>query len=194
MSGTHRQHIVSLLAASPGLDDDEIARRLAITPRQTVNQICRRLAAENVIVRKRGPSGKIVNCLQGNGGIPAEPYPAVLRVTQCAAAPRLAAAPGRSLYPAELAKALFVVPCSKIKQSGIPPAGRHASLTDSLPKSLADELAEARQKIARKLLFDETAPIPAMERYDGTLYRNGGRAALRDLMRAGTHVIILSGG
>lgn len=193
-SGTHAQHIVSLLAASSGLDDDEIARRLAITPRQTVNQICRRLARENVLVRERGPSGKIVNRLQGDDAIPAAPDRATPRVRWRGEASRLADAHGRSLCPTELAKALILVPCSKTKQVGSPEAGGRGLLTDSLPESLADELVQARHKIAANVLFDETAPVPAMERYSGTLYQDGGRAALRDLMRAGTHVIILSGG
>lgn len=47
--------------ATSALDDDELARRTGISPRQTVNQICRRLEAEGVLVRHSGPDGKIVN-------------------------------------------------------------------------------------------------------------------------------------
>ena len=51
----------SLRHATSALDDDELARRTGISPRQTVNQICRRLTAEGVLVRHSGPDGKIVN-------------------------------------------------------------------------------------------------------------------------------------
>jgi hypothetical protein len=45
-----------------------------------------------------------------------------------------------------------------------------------------------------KARLDETARVPALERYSGSLYEHGGREAVRDLLRAGTHVMILSGG
>ena len=61
---THADRIINLLARVPGLDDDEIARELAIQPRQTVNQVCRRLAACGTLIRERGIGGKIVNRLQ----------------------------------------------------------------------------------------------------------------------------------
>lgn len=50
------------LSAQP-LDDDEIANRARIQPRQQVNQICRRLQAEGRVDRHPGPNGKIVNSL-----------------------------------------------------------------------------------------------------------------------------------
>lgn len=43
------------------LDDDELAHRTGIQPRQTVNAICRQLAAEGLLRRAIGPAGKIVN-------------------------------------------------------------------------------------------------------------------------------------
>lgn len=65
---THREDIVSALRhATRPLDDDELARRAGITPRQTVNQICRRLEAEGVLSRVSGPDGKIVNVVRGTG-------------------------------------------------------------------------------------------------------------------------------
>jgi hypothetical protein len=45
------------------LDDDELARRLGASQRQTVNQACRRLEALGVIERYVGRDGKIVNHL-----------------------------------------------------------------------------------------------------------------------------------
>ena len=43
------------------LDDDELARRLSVRPRQTINQVCRRLERSGHLRRYIGPEGKIVN-------------------------------------------------------------------------------------------------------------------------------------
>lgn len=51
------------LSSSP-LDDDELSVRTDITPRQQVNQICRRLQTERILDRINGPGGKIVNVLR----------------------------------------------------------------------------------------------------------------------------------
>jgi len=63
---TYAELIINLLAQQPGLDDDQLARQLGIEPRQTVNQLCRRLEAQGLLVRERGPAGKIVNRLAGS--------------------------------------------------------------------------------------------------------------------------------
>jgi hypothetical protein len=62
----HRDRIIELLrqAALP-LDDDQLAKRAGITPRQTVNQICRSLERAGVLRRHTGAEGKIVNELTG---------------------------------------------------------------------------------------------------------------------------------
>jgi hypothetical protein len=60
---THRDRISDFISKFPGRDDDEIASTLGISPRQTVNMICRKLAEEGVITRQRSPSGKLVTCL-----------------------------------------------------------------------------------------------------------------------------------
>jgi hypothetical protein len=46
------------------LDDDELARRLDVSPRQTINQVCRRLDRAGRLHRYVGPAGKIVNDLR----------------------------------------------------------------------------------------------------------------------------------
>jgi DNA-binding CsgD family transcriptional regulator len=62
---THKERIISLLeSTTSGLDDDEIAERLDISPRQTVNGICRELAKVGVIRRIKEPGSKIVNCMR----------------------------------------------------------------------------------------------------------------------------------
>lgn len=46
------------------LDDDQLAHRLDISPRQTINQVCRRLERAGRLRRYVGPAGKIVNDLR----------------------------------------------------------------------------------------------------------------------------------
>jgi hypothetical protein len=45
------------------LDDDELTRRLGVSRRQTINQVCRGLARSGRLRRHPGPDGKIVNDL-----------------------------------------------------------------------------------------------------------------------------------
>ena len=191
---THAECIISLLVQTPGLNDDEIAQALAIKPRQTVNQVCRRLANHGVLWRERGPGGKIINRLRNGSTAPAAhprevtPKPKTERRYATTGVP-----PGRSLTPASWAKTLLVIPCSKAKQdrTGIGEGG--ATITDSLPTDLAQELLEARQHVKERIRIDETTLVPAMRRYAGSLYQAAGDA-LYDLAQAGCHIIILSGG
>jgi len=46
--------------SSRPLDDDQVAARAGISPRQTVNQICRALDRAGMVRRLQGPDGKIV--------------------------------------------------------------------------------------------------------------------------------------
>lgn len=58
---TNRDLIVDFVNRFPGRDDDEISATLRILPRQSVNQICRRLELAGIIERRLGDSGKISN-------------------------------------------------------------------------------------------------------------------------------------
>jgi hypothetical protein len=59
---SHRERVIAAIRASSQLlDDDQLADRTGISPRQTVNQICRALRDVGVIRRQIGPGGKIVN-------------------------------------------------------------------------------------------------------------------------------------
>ncbi|MEV0005378.1 hypothetical protein AB0H28_24250 [Micromonospora sp. NPDC050980] len=53
--------IEELVRARAPLDDDELARRLGVQPRQTINRACRRLEQDRRLRRYTGASGKIVN-------------------------------------------------------------------------------------------------------------------------------------
>jgi hypothetical protein len=172
--GTHTERIIDLLGRRPGIDDDEIARVLRIEPRQTVNQVCRRLAERGLVSRVRGDNGKIINNL--TGGSPA---------------PGTDRAP--SLVPANFARTLLVVPCSKAKRDWSAIADSEDSIVRHLPTELAQELCEAPTRVKSKTPCDEAILVPAWQRYDGSLYRIG-RQALADLWLKQCHIIILSGG
>jgi len=69
---TNREKVLSTLRlATTPLDDDELARRAGVTPRQQVNQICRALVREGLLTRVRGPEDKIVNALRTADNAPA---------------------------------------------------------------------------------------------------------------------------
>lgn len=61
----NRERVLDFVSKFPGRDDDEIANALKISPRQTVNMICRRLGEEKIVRRERGLHGKIVNFATG---------------------------------------------------------------------------------------------------------------------------------
>lgn len=63
---SNRDRILDALASSlEPLDDDELARRAGISPRQAVNQLCRTMESQGVLRRFRGADGKIVNQVVG---------------------------------------------------------------------------------------------------------------------------------
>ena len=69
----------SLLAGGTALDDDQLAEKLKVA-RQQVNQVCRELAGEGIVVRTAdGPRGKIVNRLSAMAPPPAPARIAMVR-------------------------------------------------------------------------------------------------------------------
>jgi hypothetical protein len=62
--------LIETLRRWPGLDDDQLSRQSGITPRQTVNQICRRLEAGGQLRRTTGTEGKIINTLVAGAAVP----------------------------------------------------------------------------------------------------------------------------
>jgi hypothetical protein len=64
---TKVDRIISVLRERNGLDDDEISAATDIQPRQTVNQICRRLELQGLLTRTQsGASAKIMNFLKSS--------------------------------------------------------------------------------------------------------------------------------
>lgn len=93
---THAQRILAFVTRFPGRDDDEISKALAIQPRQTVNQICRELAAAGRLRREPGPLGKIANYPTATGSAAPSPRTAIAepdlegqRITLAAGRPAL---------------------------------------------------------------------------------------------------------
>ncbi len=66
--GSHRDRISEAIRriSSRPLDDDQLADRTGVSPRQRVNQICRELEHAGIVRRRTGPDGKIVNEWLGN--------------------------------------------------------------------------------------------------------------------------------
>jgi hypothetical protein len=81
---SQRDRVLDFVARFPGLDDDEIASALKITPRQAVNQICRKLCQEHLLYRELGKSGKLANSIVVGGrkaAIAPQPADASTRTT-----------------------------------------------------------------------------------------------------------------
>jgi hypothetical protein len=61
-SSDYQGRIIEVLrVASMPLDDDQLAEQVGISPRQTVNRICRALEQTGALRRYTGPGGKIVS-------------------------------------------------------------------------------------------------------------------------------------
>lgn len=197
MSNT--QKILNLLLQKPGLDDDEISRQADITPRQQVNQICRRLEGKGVIVRKIGVTGKIINFLaKDHSSVP------TLEINKKSIAVKhaiksiperahLSAPNGQSISPEKPEETLFVIPCSGKKTYSSAHYDNKTSIANNLPADLQDQFLKARRTLREQIAFDEEHLIPAWLRYDGYFYQ-GAREALETAISKNLNVIILSGG
>jgi MarR family len=66
LGGRRERIIEAIRISSRPLDDYQLADRTGISPRQSVNQICRELERAGMVRRRPGPDGKIVNEWLGN--------------------------------------------------------------------------------------------------------------------------------
>lgn len=194
---THRERVLALLRSEPvGLTDSEIRERTSIEPHQQVNQICRCLAQAGLIERRTGPQGWLVNLrpaslpensLPGRG-LAARPGSGKPSHERAGPADALGT-PRRSI-----STTLFVLPCSGSKRrGGRRTTARGTSVLRLLPRSLAAELRARRCENAPRAKLDESALLPAAERYTGTLYQAAGDA-LDVLAGSGAGLLIISGG
>lgn len=191
---THADRIVELLGRKSGLDDDEISEVLDIRPRQTVNQECRLLERKGLVRRERGPRGKIVNVLVGRKAVAPSREPAPLSTKIAARGrARVVLRSKQILVSSDLSRTLLILPCSSKKQPTGEVTESGPSIAQSLGSELAQELLDTRRRVRSWAKIDESRLVPAWQRYSGSLYQVGGQA-LRQAMKRGAHVIILSGG
>ena len=194
---TNRERILALIRSEPaGLTDSEIRERTGIRPHQQVNQICRSLAQAGHIERRAGPQGRLVNFAPGS--LPGYSRPDRRRAPRAGSEKpsheRACPTDAAEMPRLSISTTLFVLPCSGAKRRG----GRRAtlrgtSMLHSLPRGLAAELRTRRSTNAPQAKLDESALLPAAERYTGTLYQVAGDA-LDVLATAGAGLLIISGG
>jgi hypothetical protein len=147
---SHRERVAAAIRiSSQPLDDDQIAARTAISPRQTVNQICRALERAGMVRRRPGPDGKIVNEWLGDQD----------RGPGCTSGPASIAVPGTGA-PADPAAADGTVPAGDSAEQ----RGAERVMLDLLGAQLGLELNPA------------TIAVPSGERSKLTAQTRAGRS------------------
>lgn len=194
---TNAERIIRALAQQPGLDDDQLARAAEVHPRQTVNQICRRMKSENKIRREIGTRGKIINNLIGKQDVTARPSltsrPVIVLPKRRPKPTPIISNMAARVSASDPAKTLFIIPCSSAKKAFAGRVEKGPSILDEFPSHLAERLANARSSNADYAQIDEASIVPAWQRYRGTLYEVAG-PTLGKMVDGGRHVLILSGG
>ena len=194
---TNRERVLALLRSAPdGLTDSEIRQRTGIQSHQQVNQICRRLARAGLIERRAGPQGRLVNWAPAS--LPENALPVRDLAARAGSGKpsreRAGPAAAQEMPRLSTSNTLFVLPCSGSKRRGGRRTGaRGSSVLRSLPRGLAAELRARRCQNASRAKLDESALLPAAERYTGTLYQAAGDA-LDVLAGSGAGLLIISGG
>ena len=183
----HRERVLNALRLSDEpLDDDELARRTGISPRQAVNQVCRALEREGTLSRVPGPRGKLVNILNEPvaehrtyksvmvDGV--EPNNSGMRPT----------AHQEVLADVDPARSLIILTCSGEKK----PGGSAEPVSFS---EWPDSLYRARSPLHARLRVDSSRLLPAWQRYIGHFYQ-AATPALQQAVRNHAHILIVSGG
>src|SRR5690349_1853599 len=109
---TNADRILAEVRRSGGLSDTNLRLRTGIAPHQQVNQICRRLAAQGLVVRSKGPDGTIRNYPP----VAAPPRPQTPAAQIHRAPPK--AVTLRSGIVGSSGATLLVIPCSARKTEG----------------------------------------------------------------------------
>ena len=194
---TNSGRVLALIRSEPtGLTDSEIRERTGIQPHQQVNRICRRLARQGLIERHPGPDGRLRNFPAGALQDHSRPVrrPAPRAGSEVRSHKRASSADASDVPRLSISNTLFILPCSGAKRrGGRRTASPDTSVLHSLPRSLASELRTRRAENAPRAKLDESALLPADERYTGTLYQGAGDA-LDVLAGAAAGVLIISGG
>lgn len=194
---TNRERVLALVHSEPtGLTDSEIRERTGIQPRQQVNQICRNLAEAGLIERRPGPGGRLVNFPTASllDTFPPARHRSPPAGSEKSPHERADPSDATGMPRLSISTTLFVLPCSGAKRRGGRRTGAGStSVLHSLPCGLAAELKSRRSENALRVKLDESALLPAAERYTGTLYRAAGDAV--DLLaQAAAGLLIISGG
>jgi hypothetical protein len=88
LPATMQERILDALRRSNRpLDDDELAGQLNVSPRQTINQACRRLQKAGRLERFQGPDGKHVNSVTAQDHVTLSEQPEILAATPIPPAP-----------------------------------------------------------------------------------------------------------
>jgi hypothetical protein len=111
------------------LDDDELAFRLGISPRQTINRVCNGLERVGRLHRYLGPSGKIVNDLRPPNGPMSLPNEVLAAAPPLVSADEVESSPGDSREQRNAERAMLDLLGTKL---GVALSPRRFSLTDGV--------------------------------------------------------------
>ncbi len=187
---SNRDRILSLITANADLTDRQIREATGIEPHQQVNQICRRLEADGLIYRQRGPNGLIMN--RAADELISSLRQADRRFARPDAEPPQSDPPPTFELSFDPSRTLFVIPCSKSKRPGGLSVARTPDIFAHLGPSTGEWLARARSSNASEAMLDESELAPAWQRYGGFLYDRGSHALKLGVGRR-LHIAIMSG-
>jgi hypothetical protein len=189
---TNADRVIAALQEHGPLSDSELVRITGIRPHQQINQLCHRLETHGMLRRVQHVGGPIVNVLVAGGDPPhAAATPPLTRRSEYQRPEPPSLASSRSPVVAD--RAVLVLPCSARKQRGGSRDLRGATVLDLLPLNLADQLAQARQRLRLAAAVDDSLLLPAWKRYDGTFYQAAGDS-IGSAIASGVTILIISGG
>lgn len=199
---TNADVVLATIRQRPGATDGELRVLTGVEPHQQVNQICRRLAQQGVTERRPRQDGLLGNFpLDSAPATSVEPprhvEPDGSRTRAGHGSTRAERPPsssqGVSLLPPPRS-ALILMPCSGEKDVGGRPASEGTpSITESLSPGIASQLLAARSPVLRLADHQPGEFLPAVDRYQGHLYR-AARPGLTKAIADGVDLIIISGG
>ena len=202
---TNTDVVLATIRKRPGATDGELRVLTGVEPHQQVNQICRRLAQHGVTERRPRQDGLLGNFPLGYAPGSSVEHPRHVERDQpggsrtqaghngTRAERALSSSQGVSVLPPPRS-ALILMPCSGEKDVGGRPASEGTpSITDSLSPGLASQLLDARLPVLRLAGHDPRALLPAVDRYQGHLYR-AASPGLTKAIEDGFDLASISGG
>ena len=202
---TNADVVLAAIRQRPGATDGELRVLTGVEPHQQVNQICRRLAQQRVTERRPRQDGLLGNFPLGSAPGSSVEHPRHVErdepggsrtqvghdATRTVRPP--SSSQGVSLLPPPRS-ALILMPCSGEKDVGGRPGSEGGpSITELLSPGIASQLLAARSPVLRLAGHDAGALLPAVDRYQGHLYR-AARPGLAKAIADGVDLAIISGG